>query len=518
MPDLPLVRWRDAALGVALAALLAGPALARGELVGSPRAETYGHAWVQACAAERWPAWPTGTDLALGTANRPVIDPLPTWIAGGLARGVGLTGAWNVLVVGWIVLAAVGGAALGRALGLPAGWVAFALVLSPTWRGSLWSGLSEDGAVGLGALAIALLWSGSDPARGSWRRAVAGGLALGALAWCGLYLAWLGAAAAVGLTSVRAARTGRALALGRLLAAGVLALAVAAPAVSPFRARLAGVGHRFGNAAALSEPLWRVNPWRAGDLASFAGPRQADATGRMTTGEVDLRDAFVREHPTWIGYPTLALAIAGAGPAALPVAAIALWAVGPSPSFEGTPLGVTNPVAVALDRLPFAASFNHHARLWILGEIGVVLLAAHGLLRLARAFPRAAPALGPVAALLLLADARWLAPGPLSLPGTPDTTPSIYAALGSFPPGPVTVLGANGPGIHPQRVYFDQRAHGRRLLSNPDRPEPVSIDHLQPGALVVGLGPPDSPVILQAIARLGPPAAADASGAIWRAP
>ncbi len=518
MPSLPLVRWRDAALGVVLAALIAGPALARGELVGSPRAETYGHAWVQACAAARWPAWPTGTDLALGTTDRPVIDPLPTWIAGGLAKGAGLTGAWNALVVGWIVLAAVGGAALGRAFAVSPAWVAFGVVLSPIWRGSLWSGLSEDGAVGVGALAIALLWSGSDPARGSTRCAVAGGLALGALAWCGLYLAWLGAAAAVAVTCVRALRAGRRQALGRLLAAGALALVLAGPAVLPFRARLAGVGHRFGSAAALSEPLWRVNPWRAGDLASFVGPRQQDATGQWVTGEVDLRDAFVREHPTWIGYPTLALATAGAGPAIVPIAAVALWATGPSPSLQGTPLGVVNPVAVALDRLPLAASFNHHARLWILGEIGLVLLAGRGLARLGRVFPRAAPALGPAAALLVLADARWLAPGPLCLPGTSTDSPAIYAALASFPAGPVTVLGANGPGIHPQRGYFDQRVHGRRLLSNPDRPEPVTLDHLQPGALVVALGAPTSPVVLQATARLGPPAVADASGAIWQAP
>ena len=123
MPALPrsLNRPTDLVLGLALAAGLAGPAAVRGDLVGSPRAETYGHAWVQAWTAAQWPAWPTGTALAEGTAHRNVIDPVPTWIAGGLARAVdpllrsepsgpvsgrALAFAWNALVCAWIVLAA----------------------------------------------------------------------------------------------------------------------------------------------------------------------------------------------------------------------------------------------------------------------------------------------------------------------------------------------------------------------------------------------------------------------------
>ena len=67
MPDAWIDR-RDLGAGVALAVLLAGPALWRGELIGSAAAEVYGHAWVQWWAAEQWPAWPTGTALAEGTA------------------------------------------------------------------------------------------------------------------------------------------------------------------------------------------------------------------------------------------------------------------------------------------------------------------------------------------------------------------------------------------------------------------------------------------------------------------
>lgn len=496
-----------------MAGLLAGPAILRGELVGSPRAETYGHAWVQACAAAQWPAWPGGTDLAVGTALRPVIDPLPTWIAGGFAQMVGLTGAWNGLVVGWIVLAAVGAAALGRATSLSPTWVAVAAVLSPIWRGSVWSGLTEDGAIGLGMLAIALLWSGSGD-RGSLRRAALGGALLGLLAWCGLYLAWLAAAAAVGVTIWRVLRPGRGRAIGRLAAGGVLALVIALPALLPFKARLAGVGHRFGTAPALQEPLWRVNPWRASDLASFGVPTQRGPTG-VVTGEVALGDAFVREHPTWVGYPLLALAAVGTGPLTVPAAVLAAWSVGPNPSWEGTPTGFENPVAVLLDGLPYASSFNHHARLWLLGEVCVVLLAGVGIRRIGDRLPGVRLVLVPVAITLVLADAALLAPGPLILPGTSAATPSIYAALSALPPGPITVLGANGPGIHPQKLYFDQRAHGRKVLSNPDRPEPPDLSRVKAGMIVVALGGPASAPVMQARSHFGEPQVADSSGGVW---
>lgn len=484
---------RDGCVGAAVAAVVAGPAIAAGQLVGAPNAETYGHAWVQACAAARWPAWPSGTDLALGAADRAVIDPLPTWLAGALAHPLGLTGAWNALVVVWIVLAAIGGGALARAAGLNPRFVALALALSPIWRGSLWSGLTEDGAIGLVALALAGLLAG----RARWGPALAGGLATGLLAWCGLYLAWLGAASAVAIAFWAALRR-RWAAVGRLAVAGVLALAVAAPAVRPFAARLSGAGHRYGAPPVAAEPLWRVNPWRAADAASFVAP------GRQPVG-----DAFVREHPAWAGYPVLALAgvgaVSGGGALVAPVALLAAWSVGPSPSLAGQPLGWSNPVAVALDRLPLASSFNHHARLWLLGQLGLVVLAGYGVRRLG-------PWAAPLAMAAVVADAAWLAPGPLVLPGTPSAAPSIYAHLSELPAGPLAVVGASGPGIHPQKVFFDQRAHGRRLLANPDRPEPVDVARLPAGALVVALG---DDAAARTAAVLGEPAARDASGAVW---
>src|SRR5207244_1404696 len=99
-----LLRLPEVGIGVVIACVLIAPAVHAGGLAGSPAAEVYGHAWVQGWVAQGWPAWPHGTALAEGTTSWPVIDPLPTWCVGGLARIVGATAAWNAWVFFGIVL------------------------------------------------------------------------------------------------------------------------------------------------------------------------------------------------------------------------------------------------------------------------------------------------------------------------------------------------------------------------------------------------------------------------------
>lgn len=488
-----MLRRSDVLVGLLLAAILCGPAVLAGDLVGSAGAETPGHAWVQAWAAAGWPAWPTGTELALGTGTWPVIDPLPTWIAAGVARLVGLTAAWNLLVVGWIVLAAVGGGALARAAGGVGLFGAVGVPLLPIWLGSLASGLSEDGAVGLLALVLAALLEGRP------RRA---GALLGLLAWCGLYLAWLGAAAAVVL-GVRAlvrppTPSGRGALLRDWGTAAALALLLALPAAAPFRARLTGDGHHAGTPPVQVEPRWRLNPVRRADLAAFFTP------GKEPPGPG-------REHPTYVGWTTLGLAAAGGwNPAWLGVAALGAVALDEPVFVAGAPRLATNPVARLFARLPLADRFNHRARLWILGDLILVALAARGLTRLRDRWAgplgaRAVPCLGvALSAVELLA----FAPSRVPLPGLSPVAPTIYATLADLPAGPVVVEGAVGPGVNPQRVLFDQRAHGRRLLVDPNRPGPPGDCH---GCVVVALGEARARVE----AARGPPDRATADGAAW---
>lgn len=479
----PLVVPTELAIGVVIACVLVGPAVVAGGLAGSAGAEVYGHAWVQDWAANGWPAWPTGTPLASGTAAWPVIDPLPTWIVGGLARAVGATAAWNVWASVGVVLAAVGGGAFARALGGTGIVGAVGVATMPIFLGSLTSGLTEDYALGLVALALAALLTG--------RRLLGAGL-LGGSAWCGLYLAWLGAwpALAIGARHLR----DRPL---RWILAGLLAIGIAAPAAAPFRARLGGEGHRGGTVPARAEPLWALDPWRGADLASFGAP-----------GKVDVGDAFVREHPVYLGYTTLALAAAGGfHPAWLGVLACAAVAPGEHLAWAGQPLGVDNPALAAFRVLPFAARFNHHARVMLLGQLLLVGLAARGARRLGERFGTRQAGIG--VALVLFAETAVVSPARVPLPVAPDGSPAIYAALTAFPKDlPVAVVGASGPGIHPQKVFFDQRAHGRRLLHNPNKP---MDGRPGPGVILVALGP----AVARVTAERGAPEIVAVDGAAW---
>jgi hypothetical protein len=482
----PLLRAEELILGVVLACVLVGPAIVAGGLAGSPGAEVYGHAWVQWWAAEGWPAWPAGTALADGAASWPVIDPLPTWFLGGLARVVGATAAWNAWAFLGVVLAAVGGGAFGRAMGGSGRVGAVGVATMPIFLGSLTSGLTEDYAFGLVALALAALLTG---------RRLLGAALLGGSAWCGLYLAWLGAwpALAIGARNVRDRPA-------RWLLAGLLAVAIAAPAAAPFRARLAGEGHRSGTVPARVEPLWRLDPWRGADLASFVAP-----------GKVDVGGAFVREHPVYLGYTTVGLAaLGGFHPAWLGVLACAAVAPGEHLSWAGQPLGEDNPALSLFRLLPFAERFNHHARVMLLGQLLLVGLAARGARRAAGwAGGARAPWVGGGVAVVILAETALFSPARVPLPVAPDATPAIYALLATLPADrPVAVVGAAGPGIHPQRVFFDQRAHGRALLHSPNRPVDGKAKR---GAILVALGP----AVARVTAERGPPTVTAADGAAW---
>ena len=447
--------------------------LAGGGILGVPGGEVFGHAWVQWWHADALPSWPGGTDLAIGTDQWPVIDPLPTFLAAVLGRLFGVAVGYNLLIVAFVALAFHGGAALAeRDGGSP--WVGGLVVcLSPIFLGSLSSGLTEDGALGLAALALAYL------GRPNLRDGLKAGLCLGLLSWCGLVLAWATAIVCVGLGLVCARHDRRA--LRPLLAGAGVALSMAIPAAWAQGGRLGGEGHRQGELLRDGEPLWFLNPWKGADLMSFFSP-----------GRVEIGDQLVRWHPAYLGFVALALAFYGSrDPKGHPPRGRGAWwwvlvlsaaaAVGSEPMLAGNPVPLPNPVAGLVHLLPFGDLVNHHARLLLPGTLALAVLAARGATRLEGS--RRFGASGSVwVALALGVEMLLLAPLSYPLPVASIRVPEVLRScderrvdgpcvdLDDLTPGRMLVVPMGGPGVHPQRPLIDQRAHGRTLFLDPNRP------------------------------------------------
>lgn len=514
VPEASPFPTREAALLLVLVLLVVGGKLwgaPEPSLLAWPGGEVWGHAWVQWWHGEALPAWPSGTSLALGAEPWPVIDPLPTALAGGMGRLLGYAAAWNFLQLGAVALAFLGGAVLARREGgspLVGGVV---LATGPIFLGSLASGLTEDAALGLLPLAwAALLGEG-------WRRAALGGLLLGLAAACGLYLGWMGGVVALGLGLAALARGGLR-ALPRWALAGALALALAAGVGAAHRERLAGEGHRGGQVVEQVEPLWRVNPWRGVDLASLVTPGTAHLRG----------DELVRLHPAYLGILPLILAFYGGRSRwwAVLLVSVAV-SLGPSLRFAGQPLGVENPAALALAKLPLGGLFNHHGRLLLAGQVALAVLASRGSLRLVHRLVHREGLIGKgirmptipigaipwILALGITTEIALISPAPLPLPLSPATVDPLWAELATGQ-GPVLPWPAGGPGVHFQRPLYEQRAHGRPLLIAPNRPG-AGRGLTPEGLRGVGAIAARAPFDREVEARLGPPTYRSEAGAIW---
>ncbi len=452
--------WLAGGLLLALAAAARLPFTEGEPLLAWGGGEVWGHLWTWWWHGQALPAWPAGTDLARGSSLWPVIDPLPTLLGGLLSRLSSPVLAWNLLAVGALVLAFCGGAWCARRCGGHPWTGGLVLAMGPIFTGGLVSGLSEDLALGLLAVVLTLALVPTPPGRQdalpSWPWALGLGLGLGSLAWCGLYLAWLGAGVALVAGLVRLRRQARA--LPRWICAAALAALLAAPPLLQHGERaLTGAGHHSGTRIERVEPLWRVNPWRQADLASFLAPGRADLP----------EDAVVRLHPVYLGLAALLLALAGGRSRWWwLLAAALLLAPGPSLRWAGQSLGLRNPAAQLLEWLPGGSQINHHARLFLLGQVALAMLASRGARRLKR--------WAPAAAALVALEYALLAPLPWPLPSADAAAPDLLRELHVLPAGGLLWLPMGGPGISPQRALLDQRAHGRPLALDPNHPGPPS--------------------------------------------
>ncbi len=480
-------------IAAVLVTLLAGAGALGGDLLGYSGAEVHGHAWVQWWHGEALPAWPGGTSLAAGAEAWPVIDPLTTGLGAVLGRSFGYTAGWNLVVLLGVFGAFLGGAALARREGgnpLVGGVV---VALGPAFLGSAASGLTEDLALGLlaGALAVVL-----GP---GMLCAVLGGLMLGLLAWCGPYLAWMGAVVALGLGLAQWRRW------KHWLVAGAVALAVALPAAWLQADR---AGDAAGVTVEQHEPQWRINPWRGADLASFVTP------GRVTP------EGLVRIHPGYLGFVALGLGLLGGRSRWWFVLLGALLlAPGDALRFAGEPLGVSNPFAWLLDRMPFGSAFHHHGRFLLVGSLGLAVVAS----RVAQRWPRWGWALALAVALEVL----LLSPAPLPLPTAESEVDPIWFEVTE---GPVVPVPSAGPGVHFQAPLYAQRAHGQVLEIVPNRPGlSPAVQGTELGRwLGHPVGPPPEvtelpwtlvvreDLVPTVEAALGPPDVEASGGAIWR--
>lgn len=444
--------------------------LVEGGLLGYAGAEVYGHAWVLSWHADALPAWPRGTALALDAETWPVIDPLPTLLAATVGRMLGVVAGYNAWILSSVALAFLGGAFLARREGGDPVVGGLALALAPALAGSLWSGLTEDGAVGLATLGLGLVGD-RDPRRGAL-----GGLCLGLLAASGLVLAWTAALAALGFGVAAMARdrgTWRS-----VLVAGAVAVAVAVPVALLQGDRLLGAGHRLGSPRETAEALWRLNPWRGVDLLSLVAPGRQDPGG-----------AFVRIHPGYLGLVPLGLALfAGRSRWWAVLVAAVLVAPGSRLSAGGVPLGLDNPFAALAHALPGGELLNHHGRVLLIGAVALAALAARGARSVGERFgvPRV------VFPVLVGLDLLLLSPASLPLPVADAEPPDVAWRLEGLSPGPVLVVPVAGPGVHPQRALFDGRAHGRTVLVSPNRPGlPPELARTETGQWLASLAFPD---------------------------
>jgi len=441
--------------------------------LGSPGGEVWGHAWVQWWHAAALPGWPGGTDLVIGGEPWPVIDPLPTAFSAVLGRMMGAEVGYNAWVVFSIALAFVGGAIAARRYDgdpLVGGLV---LACAPAFIGSLSSGLTEDGAVGLAAIGL------SGIGRGGRGTVLSTGLCLGLLPWCGPVLAWGVGLAAIFLGAVAIWRDRDC--WRAVMGCGALALLLTCPVLWLHADRLMGEGHHIGSVAAGTERLWRLNPVFGADLLSLVTPGPADPGG-----------ALVRTHPGYLGLGVLLLAlccgwnrwwwVAGLGIALAPGAVL---------RFAGESTGISNPAVSLATWLPFGELHNHYGRMLILAAVGLGVLAARGARRL-----------GPWAVVLVVLDLGLLAPLPYPL-ATADARPdAVMRQLHTLPDGPVLPIPIAGPGVHPQRALADQIHHGRPLLIAPNHPGLHGPVRRAPaGPWLAGLAMPNGPM---APSELGP--------------
>jgi hypothetical protein len=199
--------------------------------------------------------------------------------------------------------------------------------------------------------------------------------------------------------------------------------------------------------------------------------------GRLPLESID------RIHPGYLGLAVVALAVLGWRHRLAAVAVVlVIVALGHRVCVGGT--GVApNPVFDVVELLPFSSALHDPARGLVVAAVPMAALAARGAVRIGR-----------IAAPLVAAELLLVAPLALPLPVAESRPKDISIAIATLSEGPVLVIPAGGPGQNFLRPLIDQRAHGRKLLLDPERPGvPDAIRRKPLGRWLQGINRPGAP-------------------------
>lgn len=410
-------------------------------LLGYEGAEVYGHAWSYWWRSEQlWP-WLDGTDLAYGTTTWPAIDPLPTIFVGVLSSLIGTLWSYNVLVILSTYLAAIGGWQLASRFKGHTQSGALIVAWFPSFLGVQYSGLTEDFSLGIICLSFSLLLSNNR------RHILIGAFLLGLVPWFGLVLGWYSALAAIFIFGIAFYRQESSRVF--IAASGTVSFLLGLVSALPHLSRLSGEGHRYGTYVPQYEALWSLNPWKAIDMASLVIPYAQSYEG-----------VIMRLHPGYLGITVLVCALFGSkkmfhwwGLALLFV----VISLGSTLNILGSPTEIYNPFWLVIEQLPGFSLMNHYGRALLLAAVPLSILASCGVRKY------------PFLFVILVLDLGFI--GPLSpvLPVAPSPKPNSLQGLADLPEGDIVILPASGPGIHPQKDFWDQRIHGRKIWLSPNR-------------------------------------------------
>ena len=471
--------WLVAAAGaLALALVLLHPVLTSPTAVaiGHPGVDTWNHVWGfwqvgQSLAEGRSPLhtalmrWPDGGSLWFIDLFNAIWTLPVQWVAGPVA-------AYNVALIGNLTLAGVAAWALARRVTGSAAAAALAGVTyeaMPHLLGQLYDGISES--VSAGWLPLALLAMLRFRARPDARRGAVAGLSLAICALANWYYGLFAGLLACGLVADALLPGWRRAAVRRRLLYPVAAASAAIPALLAFRATLTAP-----DALVVRDPDF-VGRTLVGhnmvDLLSFFHPGDFHSP--------DLAALFDEEMivVVYLGWTLLAAAAVG-----LPRARA--WAAGAVLSFtlalgaylylDGAYFTLPGrgwlpmPFLFLFEQLPLFSPISHAFRFVVLTQLCLGVMAAFGVIRIARRLGVSEGWIAAALSALFLAEVALASPARFPLPTSPPAAPAVYEAIDGE--GAVLDLPVSIQVLARSRYNLYQLQHGRPIPYGLNDPTP----------------------------------------------